>query len=493
MPQISQKNPFNSLPTELAQILLCSVSDGASLKALALSCSHLYRSFYGAKKLILEHVLGNEFHPDVLSDALTMCASARVMEKYLRDRDSVQELEWVSYKKRVVRKNSPEHQALQFKGIMDRYRRPTPISMKYWSLARLAELSRKVRHVKYFTQEFVRTLESQTLRPDGLPLEEPISLTNSEINRIERAFYRYEVFCNICHLHCGTEDPTEQKEMFFGRFAPWETEQLVSVYEFLQERLGDGKYWPQIVTNQLLNIIAFRDVARHDVEWGSRCIFYLSGEIPDQLSGYLACGLAYLHQLAIAASWGERHHLLNEVASLRFYKPLENLVLRPDTGFIFGPDPQWSVLPEYEKFQRFFTRACFPEADLGPYSAWTWASMTEKVSLSYGWTSHRTLRLRGYVMFNYIRLLDWNILDSPFEPPSVNPSAHVRGDSEEFEAMKRSWAARHEVWLCGGRGWWGPGDESRIIWGSSNSSSFSAESLPTTRRPENTNSPLNFW
>ena len=393
-----------------------------------------------------------------------MCKSARVVEKYLWERHSAYEMEWVSYKKRVVVKNSPEHQALQFKDIMARYRRPSPIPTGYWSLRTFAELSGRVRHVKYFTQEFVRTLESCPLRPDGISLEEPISLTHSEVNRIERAFYRYEVFCNICHLHCGTENPVEQKQMFFSKFAPWENEQLVSVYEFLQERLSDGKYWSQKGTILLLTILAFKDVAKHDVEWGSQCISYRSGEIPDELSGYLACGLAYLHKLAIATSWGERHHLLNGVASLRVYKPFDNLILRPDVDFFFGQDLPWGIRPEYTKYKMFFTQACFPEADIGPYRAWIWASMTEKVNRSFGWTSHRTLRLRGYVMFNYIRLLDWNILDSPFVPPSANPSVYVRGDSEELEVMNRSWATRREIWLRGGRGWWEPGDESRITW-----------------------------
>lgn len=65
-----------------------------------------------------------------------------------------------------------------------------------------------------------------------LPVTAREKLDHTEKCRIERALYRFQLYCNLV----GPLIPvagTEQREIFFNHFATFELEQLASIYEFL--------------------------------------------------------------------------------------------------------------------------------------------------------------------------------------------------------------------------------------------------------------------
>jgi hypothetical protein len=67
------------LPTELVQTILSNTADAFSVISLAQCCSLFYRAFLANQDGILQTVLRNEIAPDVLPDALTTLASARLL------------------------------------------------------------------------------------------------------------------------------------------------------------------------------------------------------------------------------------------------------------------------------------------------------------------------------------------------------------------------------------------------------------------------------
>ena len=196
------------LPTELAQTILSLLPDSFTLRALVLSASPFYRAFLTAQNLILNAVLHNEFSEGVLPD--TMAAR---MSSYVRPRNEKEIEEFLS-------QYQPELQ-------------PLPES---WSLSDSLKLSRISRSVRYFTDDYAAALVVNPVT--GIQDEQPMPLTRTEMVRIERALYRFEVFCNLFRRtdimsSIMPGDLEEQQHLFLRKFAPWENEQLGCIYHYL--------------------------------------------------------------------------------------------------------------------------------------------------------------------------------------------------------------------------------------------------------------------
>ena len=68
--------------------------------------------------------------------------------------------------------------------------------------------------------------------------------TRQEICRIERALYRFEIYCNIFRESPKAQYSSvygEQKRLFFSNFAPWENEQLGCIHDFLARVVSPGQ------------------------------------------------------------------------------------------------------------------------------------------------------------------------------------------------------------------------------------------------------------
>ncbi len=204
------------LPTELVQVILLYATDAFSLKNLAQCCSSFHRAFLANQDSILQIVLRNEISADVLPDALVTFASARLLlgvdfkilpcvpheeRDYLRDLRQIAEL--------------------------------GPVS---WSMPKALAISKLHRDVDFFASEFAATLTTSPII--SITSNGSKALKPKEIERIERSFYRYELFCNL--LRKGDLDTEDKCRQFFNKFAPWENEQLASVYEYLFGTLSTG-------------------------------------------------------------------------------------------------------------------------------------------------------------------------------------------------------------------------------------------------------------
>ncbi|KAJ4012507.1 hypothetical protein NW752_008205 [Fusarium irregulare] len=88
-------------------------------------------------------------------------------------------------------------------------------------------------------------------------------LSHTEMKRILRGFYRYQLFCKIFGLKgrpeqyiqpCVSEDAKLQ--LFLGMYEPWETEEVLCVYDFVNyeyDRLLDNTWWDVVLMEARLS------------------------------------------------------------------------------------------------------------------------------------------------------------------------------------------------------------------------------------------------
>lgn len=169
--------PRGSLPTEIAQIILSHSSDAPSLRALALSTSSFYRAFCANQQHILQDVLFNEFRPGVLPYALATLAAGRCLPR--TDSGVKSLLDRISSSPSDAAGTAKPHWSLP---SAPSHSTDDDETEKCWSLSDLLELSSTHEVIKFFTDNFANT--TKYLR---IP-------TASEFDRIEGAFYRYELF-----------------------------------------------------------------------------------------------------------------------------------------------------------------------------------------------------------------------------------------------------------------------------------------------------------
>lgn len=204
------------LPTELVQAILSQTSDAFSLISLAQCCSSFHCAFLADQVHILQTVLRNEIAADVLPDALTTFASARLLHGL--------EL--------TTSPSTPNEE----RDYLSDLRQLAELGPASWSIPKALAISELHSNVNFFSSEFASTLEANPFT--GITNKCAIVLTPKEIGRIQRSFYRFELFCNL--FRNDRMDSEDQRRRFFNNFAPWENEQLASVYEYLFSRLSTG-------------------------------------------------------------------------------------------------------------------------------------------------------------------------------------------------------------------------------------------------------------
>lgn len=210
------------LPTELVQAILSQTSDAFSLISLAQCCSSFHRAFLADQDRILQTVLRNEIAADVLPDALTTFASARLLHGV-----------------ELTTSPSTPNRERDYLSDLRQLAERGPVS---WSISKALAISDLHGNVDFFSSEFASTLQANPFT--GITHKCAIALTSREIHRIQRSFYRYELFCNL--FRNGAMSSEDSCRRFFIKFAPWENEQLASVYEYLFNRLSTGRI-PQYI------------------------------------------------------------------------------------------------------------------------------------------------------------------------------------------------------------------------------------------------------
>ena len=154
-------------------------------------------------------------------------------------------------------------------------------------------------------------------------------------------------------------------------------------------------------------------MAERDVEWGDKRIEYVDKRLKyePRRDHYLTLGLSYLHQLVNTSSYEDRYRLL---------KPQEK---SPNFSFIhaFVFESSSDVLAALRRYSEeevnisLVENSAYDDDDEGPEEAWRWAfTDTDTVNIEnlYGiLVRKKTLRKRGYVMWDSARLAEWDLFD----------------------------------------------------------------------------------
>ena len=426
---------LTSLSPELKCAIFTSLPDVTSAKSLALTSSSFYYTFLDAQSLILTQVLQNEITTDLLHGAF---AAYKATKTPVWTKQAVQDFLAEYFGKSVT------HETHR------------------WNLSEALHMSKIHSCVDFFATEFASFALSKNRTIQG----SNVAPSFTEMIRIRRVLYRFELYCNLfrkpgfdrmlrgernCLIQPRAFEAQEQRGIFWDMFSPWENEQLGCIHDYLIEEIT----------------ILFNDVAEHDVDWGELHIEWVDTFGRNEIwhkEGYLLKGLEFIFQLVTTTTYDDRHRLFtsNHGSKGSFLSD----ALTPSRVPYHGGAP----LEEYnEEEERMFVSPPFDDdLDSGPAEAWRWAHATCTKDRFYFLKDHRRFRQRGYVMWDYTRLLGWNFFDLPIQalPPEQLPTySPERFERETKRKMQKdSFTERERIWAKGGRGWWAPGDESHIRW-----------------------------
>ncbi|KAK8003237.1 FAD-linked oxidoreductase ZEB1 [Apiospora arundinis] len=394
---IPRPSPVEGLSVELVRLVLSALPDVASLQATVLSCPLFYKVFLGAKVVIIAQVLFHQMDPSILHDAIAAYESSRLRLNGIYNEES----------------SSKDKDGLR--SFIDQNIRLRPDMPPFWSLQQVLRVTRLHGLVCEIATKFVNDVAA------GSPLNQTgfISVTHQERCRIERALYRFEIYCNLFRTLLGMprgsiveravlrQDPEELK-IFFTSFPPWEAEQLACIPDFL---------FKAVLPDQSLS-------HNHDVAWGALNVEYGGVGVPT-IEHILSWGLEKVHQIFQAKTYDERHELLGHL-----YLPGGGVNRRPGL---------WAEPLLYSGLGR---------------------------------ANDRT----NIIVLKWLTPEDGNLLriKEPHRPDSDSDSDTGPFDvsettlQEQRDAARRQtglrtlWVRRERIWSDDGRGWWSWSDESKV-------------------------------
>jgi hypothetical protein len=444
---------------------MLALPDIESLRSLVLSCSSYFEAFKDAESFITRRVLLKELNPEILPEALAVLEASkrRIQRPYWTRRPedaTLFKVSTVAYPDLVGPK--PDHP----KVFWDRSNAQDFISQHFdartaivpdFTFSDALALSKMHSHVSYLAEDFAsRSLSLQLFEYAAPPVSE------SEMLRIHRALYHFEVYCNIFRdFERPIFDLDEQRVIFFAKFSPWENEQLACIHEYLYRVAAPGKLTHRYLNLTSLTIIAFNDIAEHDVVWSVFNVNY-ADDIEDTayIEPIISRGLPLLHLTAMVKSYEERYKLLTpgyskvSISSLR-----DALIASNDPS-----DGTWLEDFTQENERAHIRPSFFEDPDSGPEYVWRWAHQEVTSRQFVNTNERRHLREWGYVFWDQYRLDLMGILQSPFDEDNT-PEVHETEDAIRRKAERKdSRRRRRTIYNEGGRGWWSFENESKVVW-----------------------------
>ncbi|KAF2762333.1 hypothetical protein EJ05DRAFT_497187 [Pseudovirgaria hyperparasitica] len=401
-------SPFEKLPVEVLQIILSNLPDVLSLRSSMLVCRRFLAAVRGAEILTTTTVLFKQMD-DVLPEA-------HIAQEALRLKPCTED---------------------QVQAFITTHLENRQLPPKAWTLKDAVAVANVHVCVSELASQFINTAATKFPGCNYRPA------TRTEETRIQRAMYRFEIFCNLFR---GFENPapTQTWDAFFLKFSPWENEQLACVHDYFAQAV-----YP-----------AFNDIAEHDIAWGEFRVEYDDERDSPFIQYVLSLGLEKLQRIMAAKSYETRYERLYSgvypKTRFNFLCEALNHANRRDDGNYLS-----DFSPTIERTH--INRPFVAEADTGPDDIWRWAHQDETWAHFVNQNNRETLREWGYVMWDRARLEECAIFHSSWEPPYPNEE-DSRACIQRRAEMEASWEARSKIYMMGGKGWWSLGDHSRIIW-----------------------------
>ncbi|KAH9235466.1 hypothetical protein K456DRAFT_1723630 [Colletotrichum gloeosporioides 23] len=331
------------------------------------------------------------------------------------------------------------------------------------SLDEYAILSKNHAAVESLRDDFSR--EAIPAFVERFELEHAEHLNPQETFRLDRAFYRYQIMCN---LYCGRKgfernlSPIDREYPFFSEFSPWVNEQLICVYYYLENKV----------------VTAYDEIAAHDVVWGGVPVKWRRDpEELDLVQSYLCNGLPFLVSVMKAKTYEERLELLYLIDFFEMvdtdYQPFGQLCLAAtttndnydpedpeDPEMLFGFDTEeeaWlSQLYQEGKLDVLAGPMDGPQDSLSstPFRVWLAMHWTEPTMCSNFNPLDQSFWECGYVMWDVDEVPEMRLRGRSSAIRREGPSTQRLGASWTDEDVRRSERQRADLWLAGADGYW---------------------------------------
>lgn len=210
---------INDFPLEIVALILGRLDNIRFLLPALLACQHFsaaYREQSGLRQCILQRQIGKELLPDAIAVHLLRSLEAGEAAK-------------------------ATHEVMEML-----YSAPARLKgrMKDMSLLEMTRIGRRHEVVRDLATDFANAAWSLMSR-------EPLIFSDLEHLRFCRAFYRFDILCTLLHQSGNEQNamdiPRGPKIELLARHPPWENEQIVSVHDFMEDRLMAGKSGDEIL------------------------------------------------------------------------------------------------------------------------------------------------------------------------------------------------------------------------------------------------------
>ncbi|KAL7952235.1 hypothetical protein V8C34DRAFT_319219 [Trichoderma compactum] len=296
--------------------------------------------------------------------------------------------------------------------------------LKTLSVALLTKLGTLHEAVHSMTTQFSKNAWAHILNDQGSRTPHSLSLSPTEYYRFCRAFYRFELYCNLFRSSMPSNIASfseDDRVWFFAQHAPWENEQLGNAHDFLELQL-------------------FKDVLAHDVEFSEWGVDYLTvGSDNDWRQLWLSQGIYPMYKMVNETSYEAKKALLgspNRVTSADLFDALT--ILSEEDLDDDGP------LAEYtnEELETLYPTSHAQDTDKGPFEAWRVAFNCLPRSDWSMLANNSGLRERAYVLWDLDRLKRCDLLELFENTP--NDSEFLKAD-KDFDGTDESFEERSNI------------------------------------------------
>lgn len=213
-----QPSPIEGLSVELVRMILLALPDVETLQKAVLSCPLFYHAFVEVENSISTHLLSIQKGNDVIPEAFAAFESSKLRNGHKGPKDGDCSEAVTNFVAQNLRQR--------------------PSSPKLWTLSEALRLERLHVSVNWFANKFAtEALAKDPLNRTHTPV------TPQEKARFQRALYRLEIYCNLFREVKEVQSVfySDQKNLFFSNFAPWEIEQIGCVHDLLIRAIIPGQ------------------------------------------------------------------------------------------------------------------------------------------------------------------------------------------------------------------------------------------------------------
>lgn len=213
----NQEATLDGLATELKVAILKNVPDISTLCALVHS-SPLYHGAYRSKRYSILYAVLFKHMPSLIA-----VESLAVLE-----------MSHIPWENRWIRERHVHQFITRYK--LQQHQQSTQFPLESLHIEKIAAMANLQLVIEGMTAKFCdsRCAINPVTCEAELTYSRPSPL---ETIRIQRAFYRYELFCTMFPINNSThsDDPMDISHLFLSIYEPWENEEIACIHDFLTD------------------------------------------------------------------------------------------------------------------------------------------------------------------------------------------------------------------------------------------------------------------